>query len=202
MDRHSLRLPFGAALGALALFSGGCTGVKNAYAPGENGVCEIKLLPAARVIETREAGDPAEEATMNKTFRPLFFYIRDNAIPMTAPVEMRGEGGAVMAFHLDPDSAARTDLPAREGVTGRTLPERHVAALAARGSYTPERLRETERALRAWLAENKAWAPAGPAYAVYWDPPFMPGFLKKSEVHIPVEPAGGPSAPSASAPAK
>ncbi len=172
---------------ALALFASGCVGVDNAYAPGEAGVCEIKQLPAARLIEAREAGPANEEETMNKTFRPLFGYIRDNEIPMTAPVEMRQGREAVMAFHLAPESAAGKDLREGDRVSLRTLPERTVAALAVNGAYTPERLRETEATLRVWLAWHKEWEPEGDAYAVYWDPPFLPGFLKKSEVHIPVK---------------
>jgi hypothetical protein len=32
---------------------------------------------------------------------------------------------------------------------------------------------------------------AGEAYAIYWNSPFVPGFLKRYEVHVPVEPAAG-----------
>lgn len=157
-----------------------------AYAPGEVGVCEIKRLPAARILEASGAGPAQEQATMNRAFGPLFNYIRKHDIPMTTPVEMRREGASVMAFHLGADSAARSDLAAEGAVTLRELPERLVASLTVRGSYTPERLAETEATLREWLALHPDWEIAGEAYAVYWNSPFMPGFLKRSEVHIPV----------------
>lgn len=157
-----------------------------AYAPGEVGVCEIKSLPPARILEARDAGEAAQQATMNRAFRPLFAYIRDNGIPMTTPVEMRADEGGVMAFYLDEASAKRDDLRAGERVSLRTLPARTVASLTVRGSYTPERIRETESTLRAWLSEHPDWQSTGPAYAVYWNSPFMPGIFKRSEVHIPV----------------
>ncbi len=188
-NRPRLALQLAVLLGAAAALAAGCSGVDNAYEPGDPGVCEIKRLPSARLIEARDAGPAYEEATMNRAFGPLFRYIRDNDIPMTAPVEMRQGKEAVMAFHLAPQCEA-DKAPATGGpVSSRTLPKRSVAALAVRGAYTPERLRETEAILRAWLAGKKEWAVAGEPYAVYWNSPFMPDFLKKSEVHIPVEPA-------------
>ncbi len=157
-----------------------------AYAPGEVGVCEIKRLPSARILEATGAGPAQEQATMNRAFGPLFNYIRKHDIPMTTPVEMRREGASVMAFHLGADSAARSDLAAEGAVTLRELPERLVASLTVRGSYTPERLAATEATLREWLSAHPDWEISGEAYAVYWNSPFMPGFLKRSEVHIPV----------------
>lgn len=157
-----------------------------AYAPGNLDVCEIKILPIARILECADDGPAEQQATMNRTFRPLFNYIRDNGIPMTTPVEMRSGERAAMAFHLDAASAKRDDLRPGTRVTLRTLPERTVASLTVRGGYTPERLAATETTLRTWLAAHPDWQPTGPAYAVYWNSPFMPGFLKKSEVHIPV----------------
>ncbi len=157
-----------------------------AYAPGEIDVCEIKKLPAARILEAQEAGEADRQATMNRSFRRLFNTIRENDIPMTTPVEMRSGKTSGMVFYLDENSAKRADIRPVENVNLSTLPERTVASLAVRGSYTPERLAETESKLRAWLAAHTDWQSSGPAYAVYWNSPFMPGFLKKSEVHIPV----------------
>ena len=36
--------------------------------------------------------------------------------------------------------------------------------------------------------------PAGPAYAVYWNSPFTPWFLKRYEVHVRVRPRGARAA--------
>ena len=42
--------------------------------------------------------------------------------------------------------------------------------------------------LKAWLAKRTDVKAAGEPYAVYWNSPFVPFFLKQSEVHIPVAP--------------
>jgi hypothetical protein len=34
---------------------------------------------------------------------------------------------------------------------------------------------------------DKKYEVAGDAYAVYWDGPFVLGFFKRSEVHIPIK---------------
>jgi hypothetical protein len=38
-----------------------------------------------------------------------------------------------------------------------------------------------------FLAKDNKWEIAGDAYAVYWDGPFVLGFFKRSEVHLPVK---------------
>ena len=43
--------------------------------------------------------------------------------------------------------------------------------------------------LEAWLASQNAWRAAGAPYAVFWNGPFTPWFMKRFEVHVPVEPA-------------
>jgi len=40
--------------------------------------------------------------------------------------------------------------------------------------------------LMEWFAKNNKYEQDGPAYGVYWNGPFVPGFLKRSEVHIPI----------------
>jgi hypothetical protein len=41
--------------------------------------------------------------------------------------------------------------------------------------------------LRAWLLSHPEAKIIGEPYAVYWNSPFVPFFLKKSEVHLPVQ---------------
>lgn len=38
-----------------------------------------------------------------------------------------------------------------------------------------------------WLDKDNEYELAGEAYAVYWDGPFVLGFFKRSEVHIPIK---------------
>lgn len=39
-----------------------------------------------------------------------------------------------------------------------------------------------------WLAKRADVKAAGEPYAIYWNSPSVPFFLKKSEVHLPVVP--------------
>jgi DNA gyrase inhibitor GyrI len=66
------------------------------------------------------------------------------------------------------------------------IPERRVASLGARGSYSARNFRDTRDELLAWLAKRTDVAASGEPYAVYWNGPFTPGFLKRYEVHIQV----------------
>lgn len=170
--------------------------VDDAYTPGVPGQFVVREIPEAKVLVTApEAGEtPADEVARGRMFRRLFAYIDKNDIPMTAPVEVRPDGAAGgMVFYLGKDSAARSDLKDSTTVKLITIPARTVATISTRGSYTEERYREAEKTLTARIENSKEWKAAGPAYRVYWSSPFMPGFLKKSEVHIPVTPV--PPAP-------
>lgn len=76
-----------------------------------------------------------------------------------------------------------------EGVVVLTRPERLVVSHGGRGGYSRSHFEEARAAALAWLATRPDLTADGPAYAVYWNSPFMPGFLKRYEVHIPVHPA-------------
>ncbi len=157
--------------------------VELAYPKTDPAVCEVKDLPASRLMVARS--DSGYFSANNRMFGKLFRYIQSNRIPMTAPVEARIEPG-VMIFHCDAASAARVDLRPTPEVALESVPARAVAAIGIRGSYTEKSYRENLARLRAWLATQPGVSEVGEPYAVYWDSPFVPGFLKRSEVHIPV----------------
>ena len=159
-------------------------GADDAYPRTEVGVCETKRLPAARLMVASSPGGYFSAG--NRLFGKLFRYIQSNDIPMTAPVEARIEP-AVMVFYCDPSTAARADLKATPEVTLESVPERMVAAIGIRGAYTAEAYATNLAKLREWLKSQPGLKAVGEPYAVYWNSPFVPGFLKRSEVHIPVE---------------
>lgn len=72
------------------------------------------------------------------------------------------------------------------GVEVVEIPERGVASLGARGSYSAQNFSKTSDELLVWLATRQDVEAAGAPYAVYWSGPFTPGFLKRFEVHVPV----------------
>ena len=88
-------------------------------------------------------------------------------------------------------AAAGKTLP--EGVVVLTRPERLVVSHGGRGSYTRAHFEEARAAALAWLAARPDLVADGEACAVYWNSPFMPGFLKRYEVHIPVRAVAAPT---------
>ena len=155
-----------------------------AYARTAPGQIEIKELPAARLMISKSE-QPYFSAN-NKLFGKLFNYIREKEIPMTAPVEARINPG-VMIFYMDANSAVRTDLKPGAEVELQNLDARTVAAIGIRGSYSKENYEEGLARLKEWLKTQSQLEVIGEPYGVYWNSPFVPFFLKQSEVHIPVK---------------
>ena len=170
---------------ALAVASTKLGAVSEAYPRTAPGDLELKTLPAARWMRTEMANDYF--AADNGLFMKLFRYIDSNKIPMTAPVEAGIKPGT-MVFYMDEASAKRADLAETPAVKLSSVPERRVAAIGIRGSYSLENYEEALTELKAWLAKRTDVKAAGEPYAVYWNSPFVPFFLKQSEVHIPVAP--------------
>jgi hypothetical protein len=166
-----------------SLFSSSAQGAADAYPRTAPGDLEVKSLPAARLM-LAESPQTYFSAN-NNLFGKLFRYISKNNIPMTAPVEARLQPG-VMVFYMDAGSAKRVDLLPGNEVKLQDVPVRSVAAIGIRGSYNEENFREAEEKLRAWVKQRPEYEVAGEAYAVYWNSPFVPFFLKQSEVHLPV----------------
>lgn len=171
---------------AIAILPVSLSAVEDAYPRTSSGDLELKTLPAARWMRTDSAKDYF--SSDNGLFMKLFRYIDSNKIPMTAPVEAGIKPGT-MVFYMDAASAQRADLVETEQVKITAVPERRVAAIGIRGSYSRENYEEALTALKAWLAKRTDVKAAGEPYAVYWNSPFVPFFLKQSEVHIPVAPA-------------
>ena len=166
----------------LLLLHTGCA-YEHAYPRTDSGAFEIKELPPARVLLTR-SDEPYFDRS-NELFGRLFSYIDERDIPMTVPVEMRSEPGT-MIFFVGSEAGDR-ELDSAGAVTVEEFPARLVASHGARGSYTAENFQEAAARLREWLDQQTELKPAGKPYAVYWHGPFVPGFLKRYEVHIPVE---------------
>lgn len=171
---------------AIVASSASLLAVSEAYPRTAPGDLELKTLPAARWMRSESSQDYF--AADNGLFMKLFRYIDSNKIPMTAPVEAGIKPGS-MVFYMDEASAKRADLAETPQVKLSSAPERRVAAIGVRGSYSRENYEEALAELRAWLAKRTDVKAAGEPYAVYWNSPFVPFFFKQSEVHIPVAPA-------------
>ncbi len=145
------------------------------------GSFEVKTLPARTALVASAAGDAF--ADRGAAFTKLFTYIRDNKIAMSVPVAASASTNET-AFFAGSDARGKTLSPAN-GVTVKALPETTVASFGLRGAYSRANYDAGLKRLKAWLA-GQQWQACGEPYAVYWNSPFVPPFLRKSEIHVPV----------------
>ena len=161
--------------------------------PTAIGKIELKEYPAARlaVVQSDAAGES------NSMFRNLFKHIKANDIPMTAPVEMTyavasdtdddaGMSRKSMAFYYKDQSvgtAGRQDNVEVIDVEAVT-----VVSIGLKGSYSDGNYLKAHTKLLTWLDENTdSYAPAGSPRILAYNSPFVPWFMKYSEVQIPIE---------------
>jgi DNA gyrase inhibitor GyrI len=153
------------------------------YSKTSSGEIELKTIPEAVVLTTKTDGAYFDRS--NQLFRRLFNYIKQNEIDMTVPVEASIDS-ASMTFYVGRKDRSK----AEENMTGvavKTQPERLVASLGGKGSYTRKNIDRARNKLDQWLKDQDEYRATGDIYAVYWSGPFTPGFMKRFEVHVPVE---------------
>lgn len=155
------------------------------------GGAELRHYPAHRVvsIDVRGGFDQAG----NLGFGPLVGYISgantaSQKIAMTAPVVLEPDdtGQQTVSFVLPQswwNSPAPT--PSHPAVRIDDRPEVTVAALRFRGLWREQRVLEHTRVLREIVARAGLVESGAVLYARY-DPPSMPGPLRRNEVMIPV----------------
>jgi len=158
---------------------------EQAFTKTPEGEVAVRTLPAGRILSTTTDGSYFEQS--GTLFNRLFGYIRDNDVSMTVPVE--GDlDRAAMRFYTGSD--APPNLSETDVVAVEEVPERTVASVGGRGSYSERNLKGALDQLQAWLAAQESWVAAGEPYAVYWNGPFTPWFMKRFEIHVPVAEAG------------
>jgi hypothetical protein len=147
-------------------------------------VGEIKVLqlPARTALEANTG--PSYFSENNGLFRTLFRYISKHDLSMTTPVEAEIEPGRMRFFVGGKD--ANKSRPSTDSVTVKELEPMRVLAIGIRGSYDEENFRENRDLLLQWIDEQTTYKRAGEPYAVYWDGPYVPWFLKRSEIHLPI----------------
>ncbi|MGB0743241.1 MAG: heme-binding protein [Opitutales bacterium] len=155
---------------------------EQAFAKTDVGKIELKTIPASRLITSESEGHYFKQN--NGLFRPLFRYISQNDIAMTTPVEAEMMPGK-MYFYIGGDAAER-DLISTDTVSVVVLPERLVASIGVRGSYTEKNFKAALKQLEAWLEKHPTHRASSEARGVFWNGPFTPGFFKRFEVHLSV----------------
>ena len=130
----------------------------------------------------------------SRAFRPLFNYISgdnrsDEKIAMTAPVLQQpdeGQGTWLISFVM-PSSFDKDSLPvpSSEVVRVSEQPTLRMAAIEYRGGWSQSRYTKHELELHSALNAMSLTACGDPRWARH-DPLFMPWFMRKNEILVPL----------------
>ena len=164
------------------LFTLNLMGFEAMYEKTPVGEIKVLQLPSRTALEAN--ADQSYFSENNGLFRTLFRYISKHDLSMTTPVEAEIEPGKMRFFVGGKD--ANKSRPTTDSVTVIKLEPMQVLAIGIRGSYDEENFRENRDRLLRWIDEQTTYEPAGAPYAVYWDGPYIPWFLKRSEIHLPI----------------
>ena len=167
---------------------------------------EIRRYAPQIVAETFVEGE--FEKVGNEGFRRLYEYISGNnrkkeSISMTAPVTQEGESQKIAMTapvnqvrennkwritFLMPSKYSLEELPEPldERVVLKEDPERIFAAIKYSGTWSKARYVEKKSLLEDFIA-GRGLKVSGEAIWARYDPPFMPWFLRRNEVLIPIE---------------
>jgi hypothetical protein len=173
---------------------------------------ELRQYEPYLVAETIVEGDFDEVG--NEGFRRLFDYIsgknrKQQSISMTAPVSQKAEsekismtapvnqvrvGGKYRITFLMPAKYTMETLPEPldTRVELKEVPGQLIAALRYSGTWSKDRYEKKRVRLQA-VMRQKGLEPAGEAIFARYNPPFMPWFLRRNEVLIPVENGSQPT---------
>lgn len=152
---------------------------------------ELRSYPAHRVVSVEVSADLEDAGTLG--FGPLVGYISGgNAagqrIAMTSPVllQPRDDHRHVVSFVL-PEAWWYSDAPRplADRVWVEDRPAGTLAAIRFRGWWRKDKAAEQLDALRGMLRARGIEPTGGPLFARY-DPPSVPGFLRRNEVLIPI----------------
>ena len=171
-----------------------------------DGAFELRRYAPYLVAETRVVGARFEEAG-NVAFRRLFRYISgqneaqqkiamtapvtqapSEKIAMTAPVAQVADADGYRVAFVVPAKYTRETVPRPldPSIEIREVPGQLVAAWRYTGRWTAANYRENEAFLRARM-QARSLVAAGPPVLARYDPPFMPAFLRRNEILIPVQ---------------
>lgn len=167
---------------------------------------EVRRYAPHIVAETIVDGDL--EGAGSKAFGRLFNYISGSnktrqkvamtapvsqgsaseKIAMTAPVGQQHTNGRWAVSFMMPSSYSLETLPEPDdsNVILREVPARYIAAVRYSGFWSEKGYSRNLDRLKAWMEVKDLDAVGEPIWARY-DPPFMPWFLRRNEILIPVE---------------
>ena len=155
---------------------------------------EIKQYPVYRAATVQARGELAKAPS--RGFSPLFRHISDNNISMTAPVETRyptatlqtgaiSQGDATVSFLYRSLDVVPKEVA--QNVRVEDLSPMLVVSIGMRGGYGYGVYTRGVQQLQDWLTEHPEYKVVGPPRRFFYDGPFIPDGLKRSDIQIPVK---------------
>jgi hypothetical protein len=194
MSMKTMAMLFVLLLVAVVVVVAGCKATRGGYesAPYKvvrrDGKFELRDYPAFTVVETPMGGGSSNGA--DGSFNRLFRFITGGneskqKIAMTTPVFMSGsDTNRTMAFVMPAgEKMVQVPKPTDAMVTIRQFEAGRFAVLRYSGRRTAEKEAEAERRLRSWMEAERVPAKPPPVFG-YFDPPWIPAFLRRNEVML------------------
>ena len=156
-----------------------------------DGQFEVREYPELLIAETSIGGD--RDKALDQGFAKLADYIFAKSrggekVAMTAPVlSSSGGNDQWLTRFVMPSQFTRDTLPEPDaGIRINTLPARKVAAFQFAGTVDETALAEREEQLKSWVGAKK-FGIRGAAERAFYNSPFMPGPLRRTEILIPID---------------
>ena len=147
----------------------------------EDGAFEVREYPPLTLVRT---------ASGEGDFMRLFRYISggnesEQKIAMTAPVLMKHEGDKTgMSFIVPKEVAAKAvPVPKDSAVMMDNLPAGQFAVYRFSGGRNEKNEQEALGELRAWIGKKGLEVTGEPLFG-YYDPPWIPPFMRRNEVML------------------
>lgn len=164
--------------------------------PTSTGKIEVKHYPAYRSGTFIYNGELSEATSA--AFEPLYRHISSNDIAMTAPVETRyplitwqeGHNGIDERGQAEVSFLYRnTEIHPQQvapGIKVEDHPPMTVVSIGIQGPYSYDSYQQNLGLLHSWLSQHPNYKVAGSPRRFFYDSPFIPDALKRSEVQIPI----------------
>jgi hypothetical protein len=147
----------------------------------EDGAFEVREYPALTLVRT---------ASGEGDFMRLFRYISgsnvaEQKIAMTAPVLMKHEGENTGMSFIVPKEVAEKKAPAPKdaAVLMDTLPAGRFAVYRYSGGRNEANEQEALGKLREWVSRKQLEVSGDPLFG-YYDPPWIPPFMRRNEAML------------------
>ena len=157
---------------------------QKAFEPTAANTIEIKEIDEKYLLIAQQ--DENYFKSNNSLFRNLFRFISEYDIPMTTPVKAEINPGK-MGFYISEADYIKS-LDKQSKIKPTRVVAYTVISIGKRGKYSENGFQDALVELKNYLKNEIKWEASGSAYAIFWNGPYVPNFMKRFEVHIPIKP--------------